>query len=187
MKSPLSPPFLSLAFALGVLAQPLQAAEFVVDPAKSAILVDVKATGHDFTAKLTKYKIKITGDANSATPKTVDLSWDFKNLPTGDVKRDDEMLKWLEHAAMPSGSFNLSGFATAKDGSTWAKGTLRIHGVRKIIQFPVTTVRDGSNLQVSGTVRIDHQDFKLGKIRKLLVLTVNPIVTIRFNLKGSIR
>lgn len=183
MKYPIS----LIAMAAGLLAiAPLKAAEFVVDPAQSAILVDVSATGHDFTARLENYSLKIAGDASSATPKTASLSWDFKDLKTGDAKRDHEMLKWMDHPKHAKGSFSLESVLKSKDGSTWARGKLTFHGVSKTIQFPVTKKKEGNKVTATGSTRIDHRDFGLKKIRKFGFLTVDPVVTVRFSLVGSI-
>jgi len=177
-----------MAGLMGVLlSSHARAGEFVVDRAKSNISVDVKASVHDFTGHLKDYKVKITGNAAKATPDKVALSWNFKDFVTGDKKRDKEMLHWLEHAKLPSGGFTLASFTKRVDGKMWAKGTLKIHGVSKTIEFPVTSVRKGKTLTVSGAVKLDHQDYKLKKIRKVLVLTVNPVVTVRFSLQGTIK
>lgn len=180
-------PIAALGLALTLLTVPSQAGEFVVDKSKSSIQVDVKATGHDFTATLNTYKVKITGSAAKAHPSSVNLSWNFKDLISGDKKRDKEMLHWMEHAKLPTGSFTLSSFTKRTDGNMWAKGTLKIHGVSKVVQFPVTSVRKGKSLTVTGAVKIDHRNFGLKKIRKVLLLTVDPVVNIRFKLHGTIK
>lgn len=173
---------------LGLLFSPMvTAGEFVVDRAKSSISVDVKASMHNFTGHLRDYKIKITGDAAKAIPDKVVLSWDFKDLVTGDKKRDKEMLQWMEHGRLPTGGFTLASFTKRVDGKMWAKGTLTIHGVSKTIEFPVKSERKGKVLKISGSVRMDHRDFKLSKIRKVLVMTVNPVLIVRFSLQGTIK
>ena len=179
--------FLAAGFLGLLLSSSATAGEFLVDKAKSSIRVDVKATGHDFTGRLTSYKVKITGDASKAVPDKVSLTWDFKNFLTGDKKRNKEMLHWLEHPRIPSGSFTLASFTKRVDGRMWAKGTLKIHGVSKTIEFPVKSERKGKALTVSGAVKLDHRDYKLDKIRKVLVLTVDPVMTVRFSLHGTIK
>ena len=187
MNSIIKTPVVALGLTLAMLAAPVRAGEFLVDKAKSSIEVDVKATGHDFTAKLNKYKIKVTGSASKAHPDTVKLTWNFKDLVSAKADRDKEMLHWLEHAKLPSGSFTLSSFTKRTDGRMWAKGNLKIHGISKVVQFPVASTRKGKSLTVSGSVKIDHQNFGLKKIRKVLLLTVDPVVNIRFKLHGTIK
>ena len=164
-----------------------RAAEFKVDTAKSHIQVDVKATGHKFSGNLKKYSLKISGDADSLTPKAVALKWDFVDLLTDNVKRDKEMLSWLQHDKYSTGTFTLSSFSEQTDGTTLAKGKLEFHGVSKVIMFPVKTERKGSELTVSGEASIDYRDFDLGKIRMALVMTVNPVVKVRFKLVGRVQ
>ena len=158
-------------------------AEFVVDQAKSHIQVDVKATGHKFSGNLEKYTLRISGDAGSLTPKSVALKWNFVDLLTGNPKRDGKMLEWLEHGSHSTGTFDLSSFSRKADGTMMAEGKLAFHGVSKTISFPVTTERKGDELTVTGEASINHQDFDLEIIR-MLVLTVNPVVKVRFKLVG---
>ena len=42
-------------------------------------------------------------------------------------KRDAEMLKWLEHAQTPKGSFQFAKSWTDSAGKTWVQGALKIH------------------------------------------------------------
>ena len=86
---------------------PALATPIHVDPARSRIQVDVKATGHEFTGTLEKYTVTAAGDASSHKPTRLELSWDFTDLKTGEPKRDKEMIAWLG-GGKPKGSFSFS-------------------------------------------------------------------------------
>lgn len=160
------------------------AASLEVDPTRSRIQVDAKATGHNFTGNLTKYTITAAGDPATRKPTALDFSWDFNDLDTADEKRDKEMLKWLG-GGKPKGSFKFikSWDETSAGGS--AQGTLTINGVAKTVAFPYTVKREGDWITVDGKVTIDHQNFKLPLIRAMAVMTVDPKLVIRFHVVGK--
>jgi polyisoprenoid-binding protein YceI len=154
-----------------------------VDPAKSRIQVDAKATGHEFTGTLSSFTAKVSGEDAPLTPTAVDLAWKFSDLKTQDEKRDKEMIKWLGGGA-PEGSFTFTKTWTDK-GKTYAMGDLKIHGVSKAISFPYTAKKEGTWVTIDGAASLDYQDFGLPIIRTMAVMTVNPKLTVRFHLVGE--
>ena len=162
------------------------AASLDVDPSRSRIQVDAKATGHGFTGNLQKYTIKAAGDVAASKPTQLDLSWDFNDLDTADEKRDVEMIKWLG-GGKPKGSFKFIKSWDEKAGSGSAQGTLTINGVDKTVSFPYTLKKDGDWVTVDGKVTLDYQNFKLPLIRAMAVMTVDPKLTIRFHVVGKVK
>ena len=157
-----------------------------IDPDRSRIQVDAKATGHAFTGDLTKYKLSVEGDADSAKPTKLDLSWDFNDLKTGDEKRDVEMIKWLG-GGKPKGTFSFekSWDETPEGGS--AQGALTINGVSKTYGFHYTVKKEGEWITIEGSVPVDYQNFKLPLIRSMAIMTVDPKLKIRFHLVGKLK
>jgi polyisoprenoid-binding protein YceI len=153
---------------------------------KSRIQVDAKATGHQFTGTLSDFDVNATGDANAMTPSSFDLAWSFKDLKTGDVKRDAEMMKWLKESN-PKGSFQFQKQSTEADGSLKAIGKLTIHGVSKEVICPYTVSKDGKWVSIDGVAKLDYRDFDLPIIRALAVMTVDPKLVVRFHLVGEIQ
>lgn len=164
----------------------LQAATVEVDKTRSRILVDAKATGHAFSGELKKYSIKVAGDAATAKPTDLDLSWDFNDLKTADDKRDAEMIKWLG-GGKPKGSFSFSKSWEETPAGGKAMGTLTINSVPKTVSFPYTVKRDGDTVTIDGTVSMDYQNFKLPIIRSMAIMTVDPKLVIRFQIVGKIK
>lgn len=161
------------------------AATFEVDKAKSTIKVEAKATAHAFSGTLKDYQISAAGDATSLKPTALNLSWSFKNLDTDDDGRDAEMIKWLG-GGNPTGSYKFVKI-WSKAGVDYAEGTLTIHGVSKTVQIPLTVKRDGGVVTTSGKVVIDYKDFGLPLIRAMLVMTVEPQLTVSFTLVGKLK
>lgn len=162
------------------------AATVEVDTSRSRIQVDAKATGHTFAGDLKKYSLKVEGDATTAKPTALDLSWDFNDLKTADGDRDSAMIKWLG-GGNPKGSFAFTKCWDDASGASKAMGTLTINKVPHSISFPYTVTRDGDWVTIDGTATLDYQTFQLPLIRSMAVMTVDPKLVIRFHLVGKVR
>jgi polyisoprenoid-binding protein YceI len=169
----------------GFLTAVAGAATLEVDVAKSRIQVDARATGHQFTGNLEKYTIKAQG-TGANEPTSFELTWDFNNLKTGDVKRDAEMVKWLG-GGNPKGSFKMTKGWKEASGKTAAMGNLTVNKISKSIAFPYTVKREGEWVTIDGTVTMDYQNFKLPIIRSMAVMTVDPKLVVRFHVVGKVK
>ncbi|MCP5535664.1 MAG: YceI family protein [Akkermansiaceae bacterium] len=172
------------ASLVGVIGS-LHATTFEVDKANSSVLIDVKATGDSFTGTLDSYTAVIEGDKASNKPSKVTFDWDFLNLKTGKDKRDTEMISWLEKKS--KGNFTLDSFTKRTDGRTWAKGKITIHGVTQVIEFPAKVLAKGNKMTIRGTAVIDTRKHDLPIIKMIGLFKVNPLVTVRFTLRGTLK
>jgi len=159
------------------------AATMEVDKSKSKIGFNASATGHTFAGSLKDYKISASGDEATRKPTSLELSWNFDDLDSANDDRDAQMLKWLGGGTQ-MGSFKFTK-VTTKNGTDWVEGSLTIHGVTKTIQFPITLKVEGDVVTTSGKVTINYKDFDLPIIRSMLVMTVDPELTISFTLVGK--
>jgi polyisoprenoid-binding protein YceI len=173
-----------IAILLGAIQA--QAATLQVDQEKSRIQVDAHATGHEFTGTLGKYTAKVSGDSSSLNPAGFDLNWSFKDLDTADKKRDAEMLKWLG-GGDPKGKFRFTKSWVDKKGVNYAMGELTIKGASKTISFPYTVKNEGGWVIIDGKAGMDYKDFGLPIIRAMVVMTVDPKLSVRFHIVGKIK
>lgn len=157
-----------------------------VDKGRSRIQVDATATGHNFTGTLKDYTASVSGDAASLKPAGFNLSWNFTDLNTDDVKRDAEMIKWLG-GGKPKGSFKFTKSWTDKAGKEQGMGTLTINGVSKAVSFPFTAKKDGEWVTIEGKCSMDYQNFSLPIIRSMAVMTVDPKLVVRFHIVGKVK
>jgi polyisoprenoid-binding protein YceI len=163
----------------------VQASTFTVDKANSSVSIDVKATGDSFTGKLSSYTAVIQGNKSTKKPSKVTFEWDFTNLKTGKDRRDSKMLSWLE--TKTKGSFVLSSFTKRTDGRMWAKGSMTIHGVKQTVEFPAKVLVKGDQMTIRGTATIDTRKFNLPIIKMIGLLKVDPLVKVRFSLRGRLK
>ena len=148
---------------------------------ESTIQVTVKATGDNFVATLTQFDGTIDAQEANGAPRSATVTWDFKNLKTGNKSRDKEMLQWLEHSRFPTAKFTLKN-CEQHDGKWTATGELQMHGMSKTLSFPLDIKRVGAGTVYKADFTLDHRDFGLEKIVKFLVLKVDPLLAIHFEL-----
>ncbi len=161
------------------------ATPLAVDYQQSKIDVAVSATIDSFTGHLDKYAATIDSDGTTNLPDKAEVSFNFSDLKTGKPDRDAEMLKWLEYAANPKATFVLNSWK--QSGSiNLAVGELTIHGVKKSIAMPVVATNVSDTWDISGEADFDYRDFNLPKIRKMLVLVVDPHLKVTFHLVGKV-
>lgn len=171
--------------ALVLLSLTLSAADRTVkvDPARSYVDVDVKATVDSFTAHLDAYALRTTVD-DKGRIRTAAFTFNFADLKTGKPDRDKKMLEWLG-GDDASGKFELGILALTPDGQGQANGNLTFHGTTALVEFPVNVTKTGDTYTVTGEATIDYRHWKLKVYRVALVLKVDPIVKIRFKFTGE--
>ena len=179
---------LSILSALGCVWLSLACASasvVTIDREQSTVQVTVKATGDDFVATLAKYEAKLEVNASNGIPTRAIITWNFQDLKTGNKSRDKEMLHWLEHSRWPTAKFIFKE-VQQHDGKWMAAGALEMHGVSRNLVFPLEIKRESAQVAYSGDVVLDHRDFGLEKIVKFLVLKVDPVLKVHFELSGVI-
>lgn len=157
-----------------------------VDHAHSQIEVAVHATVDSFTARLGDYDAQIDVDPDTAKVLGAQFRFRFADLKTGKPRRDREMHEWQRTEEHPDGEFALAALEPTADGRFTARGTLRLHGTVKEIRFPVSVTTDHTLFAVDGQPTLDTREFGLPVIRKLALLKVDPVVTVRFHLQTSL-
>ena len=154
-----------------------------IDTDASRIGIAVRLSMGSFKGVLEKYDARIQIAAGDQSISSAEFDFDFADLKTGNKRRDKDMLEWMDYENHPKGSFHLEEVA-AQGEQLEARGTVTIHGVSKSIAFPVTIAVEGEHATAEGSVKLNFLDFDLKPIRKMLIITVKPEVTIDFHLEG---
>jgi polyisoprenoid-binding protein YceI len=174
-----------LAAGFATLAITARAAQLQIDPHQSKVEVAVSCSMDSFVGQVEKFQAVVECDPATALPARADVSFDFADLKTGKKDRDSAMLKWLEYDSNHLASFHLTGW-TQVGTTNIALGELKIHGVTVTVKMPAAVKRDDTDWDIFGQAVLDYRDFKLPKIRKALVLTVDPKLKVKFHLVGKI-
>lgn len=176
-------PALALLFAARLVA----AGRLEVDAARSRVEFAVAATVDSFTGQLRAHEAEvILGPAG----EVIAARFRFRcaDLATGKDARDEAMRRWLESAAYPEVEFILDQLEPGRDGEAGrlAKGRLRLHGVERGLWFPVTVAAAGAERVISGEATLDTREHGLPVIRMLGLLKVDPLVRVKFELRGRV-
>lgn len=161
--------------------QPLE-----LDAARSSVGVAVKATFDSFEGRVDRYETEILVDPERRSVERAQFSFDFADLRTGRPRRDRDLLEWSDNRRHPVVRFRLERLERSDGAPTLARGQLEIHGVRHEVAFPVSFLVDGPLCSIDGVVQLDYRDFGLPLIRKFLLLTVDPLLQVRFHLQGRL-
>lgn len=172
------------AAVVAAVAITTRAAQLEIDPQQSKVEVVVSSTVDSFVGHLDKYQANIECDPAAVLPARADVSFDFADLKTGNTDRDAAMLKWLGYDSNRIASFHLMSWKQSGNTNI-ATGELMIHGVKQSVQMPVVIKQGNNAWDISGQAFIDYRDFNLPKIRKALILTVNPKLVVRYHLVGK--
>ncbi|MBI3884428.1 MAG: YceI family protein [Opitutae bacterium] len=156
-----------------------------VDRARSFIDVDVQATLHSFTGHLDRYDLSVNADESGKLKGGGLFAFKFADLRTGNPERDAAMLAWLGGGA-PAGRFELGTLALTPDGQGQASGRLTFHGATHLIEFAVNVAQAEGTYTVTGEATIDYRHWGLKILRKALLVKVDPNVTVRFKLVGTL-
>jgi polyisoprenoid-binding protein YceI len=174
-----------IAFLLA--AGPAHAGQLELDAARSRVEFAVAATVDSFTGQLRKHEVEVTlGPAGEVTAAR--FRFRCADLATGKDARDAAMQRWLESAAHPEAEFTLDQLQQGSEGvAGWlAKGRLRLHGVERGLWFPVTVAAEGPERVIAGEATLDTREHGLPVIRMLGLLKVDPLVRVKFELRGRV-
>lgn len=159
---------------------------FVVDAAQSRIEIDVRATVGSFVARLANYDLELTLGPDGRQVERAVLNFKFADVQTGEAKRDRHMHDWQETERFPDGRFELVRLLPGEGGRYVAEGRLTLHGQTHAVSFPVSMLTEGRTVALNGEVPVDTQAYGLPIIRKFVALKVNPVVTVRFQVQGTV-
>ena len=155
-----------------------------IDPARSFIDIEVKATAGSFTGHLDRYDAKIKVEPNGKIKGAI-FSFNFAELKTGQTDRDAAMLKWLGGSLL-EGRFEVGNIALMPDGQGQCSGRLTLHGVTERIEFPINLTKVGDTYTLTGQTTLDHRAWNLKVIRLAYVAKVDPEIKVRFKLTGQV-
>ncbi len=181
-------PVLRAAAALVLWLTPLAlfaaGAPLHLDRAHSHLEIAVKATVGSFTAHLKQFEAGVTLDPATGRIATAAFRCAFAGIDTGNNQRNRDMNAWQDTARYPDVTFALASLTPAGEHAFTADGELDLHGVRRLIRFPVEITISGDTVTIDGTAALDTRLFGLPVITKFWVLKVNPVVRVRFHLEG---
>ncbi|HEU5180679.1 MAG TPA: YceI family protein [Candidatus Polarisedimenticolia bacterium] len=168
-------------------------ARFAIVPARSTIRFDAKATGHTVHGMTHGLNGEVAFDPEDVSGRaSVALRVEAATLDTANRTRDKNMREsHLETAKFPWIEFRSSRIEavapTLREGETQelrVQGKLLLHGIERDIAFPVTAVRKGKELFVTGGTVLKLTDYAI-PIPKFLFVKMQDQVKVMFEVIAS--
>lgn len=158
-------PFLALLSAL-LLAQPVLAATWAVDPSQSKLTFTAMQDGREFTGSFASFDAKINYDAAALDQASVDVTIPLSAMDAGTAERNDELRErgWFDIEKFPTAQFVAKGFVPAVGGlpALTTSGTLTIKEVSQPVELQFQLTENGNTATATGTAMLSRLAFGLG-------------------------
>jgi len=168
MKSRLTLSVLAASVAvsgLSLLPIPAQAAEWVVDQAKSSLGFSGTQSGAAFSGKFTHWDAKISFDPANPSSGTASVTIDTASAKTGDLQKDESLPQadWFDSKSFPQAKFEANGFKSKGGKDYDAAGSLTIRGIHKDVTLPFTLDITGDTAHAKGKLILIRTDYGVGQ------------------------
>lgn len=154
----------AFAFALLLVAAPAAAAQWRVDPARSAIAFESAQAGTVIKGRFARWTAAIDFDPAKPAAARIDVLVDLASAATGDRSVDGQLptADWFNLAAGARARFQAAGVTQTAPGRYLARGTLALRGVSVPVALPFTLAIAGDVATMRGQTRLDRRAFKIG-------------------------
>ncbi|MCJ2060921.1 YceI family protein [Methylobacterium sp. J-048] len=154
-----------LSAALSGTAFPAAAAEWAVDPAKSAIRFSGVQVGTPFSGRFERFEARIDFDPAKPEAGRATVLVDLGSARTGDAQRDTALPQkdWFDVASASQARFEASRFVAKGQGDYEAIGDLTIRGAKRPLTLPFHLSLDGGQAHATGHVGLVRTDFGVGQ------------------------
>ena len=146
-------------------ALPAAAAEWAVDPGKSAIRFSGVQVGVPFTGRFERFKAAVDFDPAKPEAGHALVLIDLASARTGDVQRDEALPQkdWFDVRTATEARFEATRFVETGSGDYAAVGTLTIRGTSRPVTLPFhLTLHDGA-AHATGRVGLVRTEFGVGQ------------------------
>ncbi|KQP58302.1 YceI family protein [Methylobacterium sp. Leaf112] len=146
-------------------ASPAAAAEWVIDPAKSAIRFSGVQVGAPFSGRFERFDATVTFDPAKPEAGHATVLIDLASARTGDVQRDTALPQqdWFDVKAARQARFEATGFVDKGGGDYEAVGTLTIRGTSRPLTLPFRLALAEDQARATGHVGLVRTAFGVGQ------------------------
>ena len=173
--------------SLVLITHPAQAAQWVVDHARSKLGFVVLWSGEPFTAQFRTWDARITFDpedlAHARISVSVDLASEASDTPDNDDGLQGPEGFWVERYRLAH--FESTEVIARGPQAYLAKGTLSLHGVTRPVVLPFTLKVNGNTAHATGHTQVARTDFGLGTGEWAAATPIAHEVDIHFDLTAA--
>jgi polyisoprenoid-binding protein YceI len=173
--------FLGGFLVLGALAE---AADWQVDPARSAVTVEVDQGGRPLTGRFERFAAEIRFDPNDLAGARAVVTMDLASFRTGDGQRDQiaASQEFLAAASQPEARYATRSFKALGGDRYEVEAELTLKGVTKVLAHPATIAVSGEEAHAVGEVTLARTEFGVGTKQFPRGDQVGLAVKVRFDL-----
>jgi DNA-binding PadR family transcriptional regulator len=160
---------------------------FILDPERSAVLVDARSTVGPITFGTTGvegslHAAVVEGGVSTEIPPSGGLRIDVSGLSSGNKLYDAELHRRIDSRRFPSATVELRDCAASTPGSRYQlQGELTFHGVSRLVEGTVRVESaSGDRVVISGEQVFDIRDFAVAS-PTMLMLRIFPDVRVRLH------
>ncbi|MCJ2128169.1 YceI family protein [Methylobacterium sp. E-045] len=156
---------LLVLMALQAVPPQVFAAEWQVDPARSAIRFSGVQVGVPFTGGFQRFEAAVSFDPAKPETGHATVQIDLASAKTGDVQRDEALPQkdWFDVKAEAKARFEATRFVDRGDGRYEAVGTLTIRGKTKTVTLPFRLTLNGGKAHAVGHLDLVRTEFGVGQ------------------------
>jgi polyisoprenoid-binding protein YceI len=156
---------LLLGAAALLATQPVNAAAWSVDYAKSKLGFAVLWSKEPFSAQFNKWSAAIDFDPSDIAHAHAAVTIDLASEASDEADFDSGLkgAEGFETSRFPAARFDTTSI-THKSGNAYvASGTLNLHGITRSVTLPFTLTISGKSAHMMGTAHVLRTDFSLGQ------------------------
>lgn len=156
---------LLVLMALQAVPSHVFAADWQVDPAKSAIRFSGVQVGAPFTGSFQRFEAAVSFDPTKPETGRATVLIDLNSAKTGDVQRDEALPQkdWVDVKAEAKARFEATRFVDKGNGRYDAIGTLTIRGKTKPVTLPFRLTLDEGKAHAVGHLDLIRTEFGVGQ------------------------
>jgi polyisoprenoid-binding protein YceI len=153
-----------LLLPLLLLASPVAAQSWTVDPAQSSLSFSGVQTGTPFTGRFERFSAAIAFDPAKPQAAKIAVTIDIASAKTGDSQRDTALpqAEWFDAAKFPQGRFVVRSVKATGANSYEAVADLTLKGRTKPVRLPFTLLINGDTARAQGKLTLNRADFQVG-------------------------
>ena len=175
-----------------LIATPVFAAQWNVDPLTSKLLFTGEQAGEKFSGSFPKFSSVIAFDEAAPEKGSIRITIDMGKLQVEGKDRLDALPTddWFAVSQFPTAEFtstSIKSTGTDKSGvnNYLARGTLTLRGLKHNIELPFSLKTNGNATVARGSVELNRNDFGVGQGRWASEEWVKYAVTVSFELHAS--
>lgn len=153
--------------AVGLLALPLAAdtapRAWKLAPAESELRFSAYYEGEELPGRFTEFTVAVDSDSDSGAPMAlvVEVKTASADMNDREVNAEIDQPEWFDVDSFPLARFESRDIRLAETGYL-AVGSLRLKGIERELELPLSWQQEGDSAELSGSLRMSRENWQIG-------------------------